>query len=360
MHPTLVTFLGALGRTRAERLVDDARIAATRDILAAWAGPAIVATDDPALPVSGATVDLDQGDYHFGRRLAGIVRRHGLQRIVYLGGGSLPLLPPESLRRAARRAAPGSAVTNNLYSSDLIAFDASERTLSAVAATERDNALARALKEDAGVSVEELPRSPETLFDIDAPSDVLVLALTGRGGEQIRAYCAALTIDLSRYRALLPLFLDQDRQIIIAGRVGSHAWAYLERETACRVRLFAEERGMEAGGRTAAGSARSLLAYHLEAVGLQRFFQTLSALGDAAVIDTRVLLAHNRIEASREDRFLSDLGRWREVGQPWLREFTRAAAEAPLPVLLGGHSLVSGGLMALNEHAWALRDAGRL
>ena len=43
---------------------------------------------------------------------------------------------------------------------------------------------------------------------------------------------------------------------------------------------------------------------------------------------------------------------------PFLRDFTRAAVEAPIPVLLGGHSLMSGGLMALNEFAWAERDAG--
>jgi hypothetical protein len=86
----------------------------------------------------------------------------------------------------------------------------------------------------------------------------------------------------------------------------------------------------------------------------------LAELGDAAFLDTRVLLAHRGIEASREERFLSDLGRWEEIGEPFLREFTRAAVEAPIPVLLGGHSLMSGGLMAMNEFAWAERDAGRL
>ena len=117
---------------------------------------------------------------------------------------------------------------------------------------------------------------------------------------------------------------------------------------------------MEADGRAESGEARSLLAYHLEAVGLERFFETLAELGDAAFIDTRVLLAHKQIDATREDRFLSDLGRWQEIREPFLREFTRAAVEASIPVLLGGHSLMSGGLMALNEFAWAERDAGRL
>jgi hypothetical protein len=158
---------------------------------------------------------------------------------------------------------------------------------------------------------------------------------------------------------VLPLFVDQTKQLLVAGRVGTHAWLYLERETACRVRLFAEERGMEADGRASDGSARSLLGYHMEAVGLERFFETLAELGDAAFIDTRVLLAHKRVEATREDRFLSDLGRWQEISDPFLRDFTRAALEAPIPVLLGGHSLMSGGLMALNENAWSLTTDSR-
>ena len=96
----------------------------------------------------------------------------------------------------------------------------------------------------------------------------------------------------------------------------------------------------------------------LEAAGPRRFFQALAELGDAAFIDTRVLLAHFQIDAARSDRFLSDLGRWRAISEPFLRDFTRAAVEAPLTALLGGHSLVSGGLMALNEFAWREREEG--
>jgi hypothetical protein len=116
---------------------------------------------------------------------------------------------------------------------------------------------------------------------------------------------------------------------------------------------------MDADGRAASGEARSLLGFYLEQVGPARFFATLAELGDAAIIDSRVLLAHLRIDAGREERFLSDLGRWPDIGEPALRELTRAAVEAPIPVLLGGHSLVSGGLMALNELAWRRAEQGQ-
>ena len=116
---------------------------------------------------------------------------------------------------------------------------------------------------------------------------------------------------------------------------------------------------MEADGRAAEGKVRSLLAFYLEQAGPQRFFGALAELGDAALIDTRVLLAHFGIDAQRSDRFLSDLGCWQEIGEPFLREFTQAAVEARIPVLLGGHSLVSGGLMALNEFAWREKERDR-
>ena len=113
---------------------------------------------------------------------------------------------------------------------------------------------------------------------------------------------------------------------------------------------------MQADGRLEAGQVRSLLGFYLAEVGPGPFFATLAQLGDAAFIDTRVLLAHLGLAASRRDRFLSDLGSPGDIGEPFLRDFTEAALAAPIPVLLGGHSLVSGGLMALIEFAWREHD----
>jgi hypothetical protein len=208
--------------------------------------------------------------------------------------------------------------------------------------------------------VEELPRTLESLFDIDAPTDVAALKLAGSGGSRLRAYSAGADIDLTPYARILPLFLSREKQITVAGRVGSHTWRYLETETACRVRLFAEERGMEADGRSESAEARSLLGYYLGEVGAERFVETLASLGDAALLDTRVLAAHAGTTPPREERFLSDLGRWEEIGGAFLRDLTKAAVGADIPVLLGGHSLMSGALMVLNETAWRLRDEGRL
>lgn len=366
-RPALIVFLGGLGGSPVEKIVGTARWAASLDSIeaalatGAYAG-AVLVTDDPSLgaDVPGVTVDCDAGPYHFGRRLAGVLRRHGIQAAVYMGGGSLPLFGPADFAMLAGNISDGGVVTNNAFSSDVAAFPAGACAVAAAESCGRDNSLARALAESGGLRVEALPRTAATQMDIDGPSDLVVLTLTGYGGGRLQAYLDSLKVDVGAYRRVLPLFLDARAQIIVAGRVGSHAWQYMERETACRVRMFAEERGMDAEGRAQDGTARSLLGFFLESAGARRLFAALAELGDAALIDTRVLLAHKRVDASRADRFLSDLGRWGEIGDPFLREFTRGAAEAAIPVLLGGHSLMSGGLMALNEFAWQQRDAGRL
>ena len=82
----------------------------------------------------------------------------------------------------------------------------------------------------------------------------------------------------------------------------------------------------------------------------------LGRLGDMAIIDTRVLLAH-RLGADERlagagDRFASDLLLHEQIADPWLRDLTAAAAAASIPVLLGGHSLVGPGLrLAIGRRA---------
>jgi hypothetical protein len=368
----LVVFLGGFGGSPAERLVDGARLQASLDAVAAWreatGAAAIIATDTAttfeAMPLpEGVTVDADPRPFHFGRRLAGLIRNHALGAVVCLGGGALPLLAAADFNSIGRRLDRGEAVTNNLFSSDLTAFPATAATVAVLESVNRDNSLARALREDAGLVVEKLPATLETRFDLDTPTDIASLAVAlGAGavrpGPRLADFVEGAEINAGRYRSVLPLLTERTAQVVVAGRIGANTWAYLETETACRVRVFAEERGMEADERSARGEVHSLLGYHLEAVGVARFFSTLAELGDAVFLDSRVILAHRRLEPSRADRFLSDLGEPSGIADQFLREFTEAALAAPVPVLLGGHSLMSGDLMLLNDAAWALAERG--
>jgi len=362
--PDLILFFGRLGDGPAQALVQDARLAATLDTVEAARQTGafdrmVIATDAAELfedLPAGVELDPDRQLHHFGQRLAELVQRLGSQSVLYLGGGSLPLLDAEELAEMAGRLVSEQrfVISNNPFSSDLVGWRPAN-AMELVAGAASDNALARLLAE-AGLEPQPLPRNVVTQFDIDSPADLAVLKLAGQGGPRLRAWLAGADVALSRYLRLLPVLTQGGAQLLVAGRVGSHVMQYLESETACRTRIVSEERGMVADGRQGGGEARSLLALYIEEAGIGGFFEALAQLCDAAVIDTRVLLTHRGDQPGTEERFLSDLGRWQDIGEPFLRDFTRAACECDLPVLLGGHSLVSGGLMLLVEHAWQEHD----
>jgi hypothetical protein len=358
-RPVLVVFHGGTGSGQAERMLAAARIAAARNTarsaLAAGFVAVIVATDDPAAfspEFPGLLIDADRpGDaFDFAARLRGIVSRFGLQRPATMGSGSVPLLGVDEFRLVVEQleARDPRFVTNNFFSADLTAWtpgDAIERC----GEFARDNVLPAAPRRRRSLDLT-LPRTTATQFDLDTPSD-LAVSLPSRSRRNSPRRAASRPA--ARRYHFMPL-LRPTRQVVIARRVGGQAWQYLERETACRVRLFAEERGLATA--PPGYQARSILGFLIEEVGPERFFQRMAELGDGAVIDTRVIEAHMGVEPSREDRFQSDLLAWEAIQEPFLRRFTKAAAEAPIPVLLGGHSLVSGGLMALNDIAWAEND----
>jgi hypothetical protein len=107
---------------------------------------------------------------------------------------------------------------------------------------------------------------------------------------------------------------------------------------------------MVASQRLLRGEVRSLLGELLRLQGPYAFFQLLSGMVDAAVIDSRVLMADILKELPpTAERFASDLYLLEAIHTPWLRDFTQAAQECPIPVLLGGHNVVAGGLYALAE-----------
>lgn len=97
-----------------------------------------------------------------------------------------------------------------------------------------------------------------------------------------------------------------------------------------------------------------MLGLLLDRDGPEALGRLLARLGDAAVVDTRVLLAHRlgpdeTAWPAAEDRFASDLLLADRVGDPWLRALTEAALAAPIPVLLGGHTLAGPGIRLLAE-----------
>jgi hypothetical protein len=361
----LLIMTGVSEGSEPERMVSQTRQAITLDLVdralhVPSLRPLVVATNSPALADRLASypilVDVDSPHeaFHFGRRLLALVARYNMARCFYLGGGAGPLLSVADLANIAETmlAKDRQLVTNNFYSSDFVAFGPTT-ILKNLPPPDTDNELAWLLGEDAGLPIRELARTGATQFDVDTPVDLFTLSSHPDAGPHTRAYLDTLALDTSHLDAALPLLLDRDATILVAGRVSSATWSYLERETACSTRVLSEERGMRASGRQSRGQVRSLLGYYLDEVGLDRFFQTLATMGQALFLDNRVIFAHRGMWPSATDRFSSDLRRPEEISDPFVRELTQAAMNAPVPVIMGGHSLVAGGMYALIDAAWA-------
>jgi hypothetical protein len=298
----------------------------------------------------------------FGGRLRDIATaalRDGFDGLVVLGSGALPLATASDVRRfvdAARQ--PGSALANNRYSADIVAVGGLA-VLQGIPDLRTDNVLPRWLVDTVGYRVADLRSRWRLGIDLDSPADIVLTGLHGPAGVEPPA-----GIDLgparTRLRSVRDVAAHPLSELLVAGRTSAGTLGWLERRTAGRVRALVEERGLRAAedrsrSNTSAGVTRpdrppaSVLGALLDHAGPERLGANLARLADAALVDTRVLLAHRlgRDEAAwpgAEDRFASDLLLHERIADPWLRALTASAAAAPIPVLLGGHTLVGPGL----------------
>lgn len=314
-------------------------------------------TNDPQLAgqaeTAGARVSLNHltpERFHLGDALKELVREQGLKKVFYLSGGGCPLISEAELRAIARLLLERERLvyTNNSQSADMVAFtvtgDLSGAELPAV-----DNSLAWALQDHLGIEQELMPQSLGLLFDLDTPADILVLGAGPFAGPHTGAVLNSLNLDYSRLAAAKEVLKGYYQEVALIGRVGAPVIGRLNSILKLRLRVFSEERGMKALGRIDSGEVVSLLGLLLDHAGADRFFKYLARVARCAFIDSRVLMAHYHLDLSETERFLSDLGAWRELTNPWLKHFTRAAVECSIPVILGGHSLVAGSLWALSS-----------
>jgi hypothetical protein len=309
----------------------------------------------PYLPQVVVVPDLADIPFHFGNRLTELIREYSLERVLYMGGGSAPLLDIKQLEQVIERiASAGSllAIANNLHSADWAAFTNTDAVSGIAHWLTRDNMLAWRLRESAGFTVEALPASAATRTDIDTPFDLQLLALHPRTPPTLRSYLDSLKDDLNlrRLQRAVEVLRTPNSRITLMGRVSSWAWQALEAKRFW-TRVFSEERGMVASRRQADGQVFSLMADYMEQVGEEFFIKHLAATSDLMLFDTRVYMAHHRLWPSNEERFASDVGQVAVVSDARLRRLVEAVEAAPIPILLGGHNVVSGGVYGLLEIA---------
>ena len=286
----------------------------------------------------------------FGARLKSFVAGRRPGGLVVLGSGAIPLATAADRRAfVATAASPGGRVAfvNNRYSADVLAI-AAAANLAELPDMTTDNGLPRWLAEVAGYEVADLRRRWRLGVDIDGPLDLVLISSIGSRAWLSDAPAGAADRVADRLATLRAVARDRHAELIVAGRMSADGLAWLEHNTAARARALVEERGM----RTAVDGQRpprSVLGALLDRDGAAALGGILSELGGAALVDSRVLLAH-RLGAAEtgwpaaEDRFASDVLLHERIADPWLRELTRSAAEAPIPVVLGGHTLVGPGL----------------
>ncbi len=294
----------------------------------------------------------------FGARLREIVARLGDGGLVVLGSGAVPLATSADRRELveAAGAREARALTNNRYSADVIAVAKARSVLAQVPDLPTDNALPRWLAEHAGVPVDDRRGRARLGIDVDGPLDLVLLG--GRWRDLVPA------ADGARVRTIIDairaVVADPASELVVTGRVSGANLAWLEAHTASRTRALIEERGFRTR-RTGQRPAASVVGELLERDGPGSLGDHLERLGDAAIVDSRVLLAHRSgaDEAGwpdAEDRFASDLLLPARVADPWLRELTASAVAARIPILLGGHTLVGPGLrLALGRRSPAGR-----
>lgn len=284
----------------------------------------------------------------FGARLRTIAGTlTGGDGLVVLGSGAIPLATRRDRTRfvdaaAGRRA--GRGLANNRYSADIVAIPDARRTLAELPDLPTDNKLPRWLLEQRGVAVDDLAGRWRLAMDIDTALDLVLLGGRWAAGLEV-GHRERVASRLTRVHAVAA---DPRAELVLAGRASPTSLTWLSGATASRTRALVEERGL----RTSLPGQRppaSVLGLLLDRDGAGSLGDHLARLGEAAIVDTRVLLAH-RLGAdqarwpSDADRFASDLLLPEGIVDPWLRELTQAALEAPLPVLLGAHSLVGPGL----------------
>ena len=303
---------------------------------------------------AGATdvrvVSSPPDDTPFGRRLRGLVRRERPDGLVVLGSGSIPLATRARPARPGPAAGSGDrrALANDRFSADAVAIASATEALAALPDELGDNALPRWLAEVRRL----VRRRPPTAAGASASTSTARSTVLLAGDADEIASPEAEAVDTSRVRGRIDeiraVAADRRAELLIAGRTSAATLAWFERHTASRTRALVEERGLRtrtAGQRPARPRSSGAL---LERDGPGSLGTHLATLADGALIDSRVLLAHRlgadeRAWPPAEDRFASDLLLPDAIADPWLRDLTRAAADAPIPVLLGGHTLVGPG-----------------
>ena len=303
---------------------------------------------------SVASMEISQTPFHFGEALSAFIRDKQPETVLYFGAGSAPLVSFELIEQALSIVAASKrpkAYVNNFHSTDWAIFNHPQEIMGMQERLPQDNQMGWVMKHEAGFDISVAPFTSGTSINIDTPMDLLMIAMHPRMGLPYKAMVPDYAQGaVKRMEAFVQVMQKPGNTISIIGRSSSRVWAILEQKTKLWFRVFVEERGMIASGRRERGKVRSLVGQMVKQMGHVEFVRQLASICDGVLWDTRVWMGHQGIWPPQKDRFASDLGLTEEIQDPTLKSLTQAVIGADIPIITGGHGVVSGNILALLEY----------
>ena len=285
-------------------------------------------------------------NFNFGKSLINIKNKYSLDKIFYFGAGSCYFLKTDELKFIFENTINGQFLSNNLVSSDFISFSLSDLDEKIILNFPNiDNYFSSYLMKETSLKYVKMPVSLGSVFDIDTPNDFAILSKNTNNSNKIGNYISNSifkNINLDRFIKILS---SKSNEIFVYGRINPLNLYMAERNIPCKIRFLSEERGLKVRGRASA----SLLSKIFQSENFDIFFDMFENICNACILDTRVIFSLFAGEYDQEELYLSDMQMWKQIKNPFIKSFTKKVSESKVPIILGGHSIVNGGLMALSN-----------
>ncbi|HPU96312.1 MAG TPA: hypothetical protein PK488_05545, partial [Bacillota bacterium] len=118
--------------------------------------------------------------FHFGKALSRVLKEKAIGGFCYFSGGSASLYTEADLAKLAITVekAQGGIVANNAYSADFFGCSTNAPFMTEDL-PDQDNCLPIYLADRGRAKTVPLPYSPEASFDVDTPTDAIILSMSG-------------------------------------------------------------------------------------------------------------------------------------------------------------------------------------
>lgn len=189
----------------------------------------------------GVSVDFEPPGarpFHFGKRLREVIVKYGIENVIYMGGAAAPLITAEEFSdiAVALKRERNLVVMNNVQSADLVAF-APARAIDEIDLPNKDNPLGNLLRE-IGMRRVLIPNSGRVNFDLDTPTDFLVLGMHPMCGPRAKRAIDALDWPRDTLEAAMEVLRQQSKEVAVVGRVGPAVIQYINSNMVHRMRVF--------------------------------------------------------------------------------------------------------------------------